>query len=116
MEIFFLFFNTGEKPCVYFVGIIDILTNYGAMKRAAHAAKTVKHGVRCYSKVYYCNCLCGVLCHAFFTQSHLHVCSGALMCVDVDIGLIHQAGADISTVKPEQYARRFLDFLTKSIQ
>lgn len=38
------------------------------------------------------------------------------MCVDVDIGLIHQAGADISTVKPEQYARRFLDFLTKSIQ
>ena len=31
---------------MYFVGIIDILTNYGALKKAAHAAKTVKHGVR----------------------------------------------------------------------
>lgn len=27
------------------MGIIDVLTVYGARKRAAHAAKTVKHGV-----------------------------------------------------------------------
>lgn len=70
VDVFAIPSAQGEKPCVYYVGIIDILTNYGAMKKAAHAAKTVKHG----------------------------------------------AGADISTVKPGQYARRFLDFLTKSIQ
>lgn len=31
---------------VYFMAIIDILTPYDAKKKAAHAAKTVKHGVR----------------------------------------------------------------------
>ena len=30
------------------MGVIDVLTVYGARKRAAHAAKTVKHGVRVY--------------------------------------------------------------------
>lgn len=30
---------------VYFMAIIDILTHYDAKKKAAHAAKTVKHGV-----------------------------------------------------------------------
>uniref|UniRef100_UPI00358F8214 phosphatidylinositol 5-phosphate 4-kinase type-2 beta isoform X2 n=1 Tax=Myxine glutinosa TaxID=7769 RepID=UPI00358F8214 len=49
---------------VYFVAIIDILTPYDTKKKAAHAAKTVKHG----------------------------------------------AGAEISTVNPEQYSRRFLEF------
>lgn len=28
----------------------------------------------------------------------------------------HGANADISTVKPEQYARRFLDFVSKCIE
>ncbi|XP_029450788.1 phosphatidylinositol 5-phosphate 4-kinase type-2 gamma [Rhinatrema bivittatum] len=51
---------------VYFMGLIDILTQYDAKKKAAHAAKTVKHG----------------------------------------------AGAEISTVHPEQYGKRFLDFVT----
>ncbi|XP_044535877.1 phosphatidylinositol 5-phosphate 4-kinase type-2 gamma isoform X3 [Gracilinanus agilis] len=51
---------------VYFMGLIDILTQYDAKKKAAHAAKTVKHG----------------------------------------------AGAEISTVHPDQYAKRFLDFIT----
>ncbi|MBN3286297.1 PI42C kinase, partial [Polyodon spathula] len=51
---------------VYFMGLIDILTQYDTKKKAAHAAKTVKHG----------------------------------------------AGAEISTVNPEQYARRFRDFIT----
>ncbi|XP_069762443.1 phosphatidylinositol 5-phosphate 4-kinase type-2 gamma-like isoform X2 [Narcine bancroftii] len=51
---------------VYFMGLIDILTQYDTKKKAAHAAKTVKHG----------------------------------------------AGAEISTVNPEQYAKRFMDFIT----
>ncbi|KAJ8390178.1 hypothetical protein AAFF_G00109170 [Aldrovandia affinis] len=50
---------------VYFMGLIDVLTHYDTKKKAAHAAKTVKHG----------------------------------------------AGAEISTVHPEQYAKRFRDFI-----
>lgn len=30
------------------MGLIDVLTQYDARKKAAHAAKTVKHGVRCF--------------------------------------------------------------------
>ncbi|XP_077459080.1 phosphatidylinositol 5-phosphate 4-kinase type-2 gamma-like isoform X2 [Stigmatopora argus] len=52
---------------VYFMGLIDVLTQYDAKKKAAHAAKAVKHG----------------------------------------------AGAEISTVHPEQYAKRFKEFVTK---
>ncbi|XP_036799627.1 phosphatidylinositol 5-phosphate 4-kinase type-2 alpha-like isoform X1 [Oncorhynchus mykiss] len=51
---------------VYFMAVIDILQHYDAKKKAAHAAKTVKHG----------------------------------------------AGAEISTVNPEQYSKRFYDFIT----
>ncbi|TRY53825.1 hypothetical protein DNTS_002785 [Danionella cerebrum] len=54
------------KKEVYFMAVIDILTPYDAKKKAAHAAKTVKHG----------------------------------------------AGAEISTVNPEQYSKRFYDFIT----
>ncbi|KAJ8362593.1 hypothetical protein AAFF_G00367680 [Aldrovandia affinis] len=50
---------------VYFIGLIDVLTQYDTKKKEAHAAKTVKHG----------------------------------------------AGAEISTVHPEQYAKRFRDFI-----
>ncbi|XP_002732674.1 phosphatidylinositol 5-phosphate 4-kinase type-2 alpha-like [Saccoglossus kowalevskii] len=55
---------------IYFMALIDILTHWGAKKRAAQAAKTVKHG----------------------------------------------AGAEISTVKPEQYSRRFMEFIGKVIE
>ncbi|XP_029358041.1 phosphatidylinositol 5-phosphate 4-kinase type-2 gamma-like isoform X4 [Echeneis naucrates] len=50
---------------VYFMGLIGVLTQYDTKKKAAHAAKAVKHG----------------------------------------------AGADISTVHPEQYAKRFREFI-----
>ncbi|MXQ88332.1 hypothetical protein E5288_WYG021297 [Bos mutus] len=58
-------FADSPRKEVYFMAIIDILTHYDAKKKAAHAAKTVKHG----------------------------------------------AGAEISTVNPEQYSKRFLDFI-----
>ncbi|XP_067882937.1 LOW QUALITY PROTEIN: phosphatidylinositol 5-phosphate 4-kinase type-2 gamma-like [Heterodontus francisci] len=58
--------DAAPRKEVYFMGLIDILTQYDTKKKAAHAAKTVKHG----------------------------------------------AGAEISTVNPEQYAKRFMDFIT----
>uniref|UniRef100_A0AAY4DCM5 1-phosphatidylinositol-5-phosphate 4-kinase n=1 Tax=Denticeps clupeoides TaxID=299321 RepID=A0AAY4DCM5_9TELE len=58
--------NSALKKEVYFMAIIDILTHYDAKKKAAHAAKTVKHG----------------------------------------------AGAEISTVNPEQYSKRFFEFMS----
>ena len=36
---------TEADPTIYFMAIIDVLTLYNAKKKAAHAAKTVKHGV-----------------------------------------------------------------------
>jgi len=53
---------------VYCFGLIDVLTKYNATKRAAHTAKTMKHG----------------------------------------------AGAEISTVRPESYAKRFLEFMSNA--
>ncbi|RXN11539.1 phosphatidylinositol 5-phosphate 4-kinase type-2 gamma [Labeo rohita] len=50
---------------VYFMGLINILSQYDTKKKATHAAKTVKHG----------------------------------------------AGAEISTVNPEQYGKRFREFI-----
>ncbi|XP_063283625.1 phosphatidylinositol 5-phosphate 4-kinase type-2 gamma [Pelobates fuscus] len=58
--------DSAPQKEVYFMGLIDILTQYDAKKKAAHAAKTVKHG----------------------------------------------AGAEISTVHPDQYGKRFLEFVT----
>uniref|UniRef100_A0A7N6BFA4 Phosphatidylinositol 5-phosphate 4-kinase type-2 gamma n=1 Tax=Anabas testudineus TaxID=64144 RepID=A0A7N6BFA4_ANATE len=52
---------------VYFMGLIDVLTQYDTKKKAAHAAKAVKHG----------------------------------------------GGVEISTVHPEQYAKRFQEFIAK---
>ncbi|OQR76520.1 phosphatidylinositol 5-phosphate 4-kinase type-2 alpha-like [Tropilaelaps mercedesae] len=58
------------KKEVYFMALVDVLTNYGVKKRTAQAAKTLKHG----------------------------------------------AGAEISTIHPEQYAKRFLEFITKALE
>ncbi|XP_029006457.1 phosphatidylinositol 5-phosphate 4-kinase type-2 gamma-like isoform X1 [Betta splendens] len=52
---------------VYFMGLIDVLTQYDTKKKAAHAARAVKHG----------------------------------------------GGGEISAVPPEQYAKRFLEFVAK---
>ncbi|XP_063681223.1 phosphatidylinositol 5-phosphate 4-kinase type-2 alpha-like isoform X3 [Bolinopsis microptera] len=53
---------------VYCFGLIDVLTKYNATKRAAHTAKTMKHG----------------------------------------------SGAEISTVRPESYSKRFLEFMSNA--
>lgn len=45
----YLPFADAPRKEIYFMAIIDILTHYDAKKKAAHAAKTVKHGVSiCY--------------------------------------------------------------------
>lgn len=60
--------NTETKKEIYFMALIDILTQYGLKKRSANVAKTVKYGDQ-----------------------------------------------EISTVKPEQYSKRFLDFINKIV-
>lgn len=40
------YLSDAPKKEIYFMAVIDILTPYDAKKKAAHAAKTVKHGVR----------------------------------------------------------------------
>lgn len=60
-----------DKREIYFMAIIDVLTQYGVKKQAAKAAKTVKYGS------------------------------------NVD---------GISTCDPEQYAKRFIDFMDKAIE
>ncbi len=39
------YLSDAPKKEIYFMAVIDILTPYDAKKKAAHAAKTVKHGV-----------------------------------------------------------------------
>lgn len=41
-----LFTSGAPQREIYFMGLIDVLTQYDTKKKAAHAAKTVKHGVR----------------------------------------------------------------------
>ena len=67
-----LFLSAPDSPSryIYFMGLVDVLTQYGLRKRTAQAAKTVKHG----------------------------------------------PAAEISTVHPEQYAKRLCDFIQKSFQ
>lgn len=69
-DFFLIHCNDESRHEVYYAGIIDVLTYYGATKKAAHAAKTVKHG----------------------------------------------AGAEISTVKPQVYATRFLEFIESAFE
>ncbi len=60
--------DSDNKKEIYFMALIDILTQYGLKKRSANVAKTVKYGDQ-----------------------------------------------EISTVKPEQYSKRFLDFINKIV-
>uniref|UniRef100_A0A1B0BP92 PIPK domain-containing protein n=1 Tax=Glossina palpalis gambiensis TaxID=67801 RepID=A0A1B0BP92_9MUSC len=60
-----------ERREIYFIAIIDVLTQYGVKKQAAKAAKTVKYGS------------------------------------NVD---------GISTCDPEQYAKRFVEFMDKAME
>ena len=62
---------SSQKREIYFLALVDILTQYGVKKQAAKVAKTVKYG----SNV-----------------------------------------EGISTVEPEQYALRFLEFISNAIE
>ncbi|XP_065897361.1 phosphatidylinositol 5-phosphate 4-kinase type-2 alpha-like [Dysidea avara] len=70
VDVYALQSSSDAKPQIYYMAIIDVLTVYGARKRAAHAAKTFKT----------------------------------------------RQGGEISTVNPELYARRFLEFMTKIME
>lgn len=80
---------------VYFLGLIDVLTQYDAKKKAAHAAKAVKHGVREQGLQSACQIFIAGNCSRMS-----NVC-------------VLQAGSEISTVHPDQYAKRFLEFISK---
>ena len=45
LKALFPLLTAAPRKEVYFMAVIDILTHYDAKKKAAHAAKTVKHGV-----------------------------------------------------------------------
>lgn len=42
---FAVYSNDGTKKEIYYMGIIDVLSYYSTTRKAAHAAKTMKHGV-----------------------------------------------------------------------
>lgn len=87
------------------MAVIDILQHYDAKKKAAHAAKTVKHGVcRCIQVLFTQPKKCKL--HNTDKTNVLHVVNDAHLCFPL------QAGAEISTVNPEQYSKRFYDFIT----
>lgn len=44
-SVLLLMISGAPQREVYFMGLIDVLTQYDTKKKAAHAAKTVKHGV-----------------------------------------------------------------------
>lgn len=53
-----LFSLDSPRKEVYFMAVIDILQHYDAKKKAAHAAKTVKHGVSVLIITCYCDSSC----------------------------------------------------------
>lgn len=84
---------------MYFLGLIDVLTQYDTKKKAAHAAKAVKHGVRRWEG--------GLLsvCQIFPSGSGLG---------GVTVGVcVLQTGSELSTVHPDQYGKRFLEFISQ---
>ena len=62
---------SSQKREIYFLALVDILTQYGVKKQAAKVAKTVKYGANV---------------------------------------------EGISTVEPDQYANRFLEFISNAIE
>lgn len=69
VDVFAITSDEGHKE-IYYMAIIDVLTLYGAKKRAAHTAKTMKHG----------------------------------------------PNAEISTVNPDHYKTRFLEFINSVLE
>eukprot|EP00794_Sanderia_malayensis_P003489 gene3490-3987_t len=88
--------NRNSKHETYYMGIIDVLTYYGTNKKAAHAAKTVKHGVK----------------NRIRRTSNVSDSNKSPRSFEeFDSTTQCKAGAEISTVKPQHYATRFMDFL-----
>ena len=123
------------------MGIVNVLTRYGARKKAAHNAKSMKHGVLCavcsmLLVRYSAWCILMAAPPHMFAREHawrlgvvvLYVCSGMstiravcrLGC-RVFVRMVcyineQQASAGISTVNPDQYMQRFTKFITSILQ
>ncbi len=88
------------------MAVIDILQHYDAKKKAAHAAKTVKHGVCSHLQELFKRSVQIIITLTSYKTNMLHMMCDGRLCVPL------QAGAEISTVNPEQYSKRFYDFIT----
>ncbi|KAH0627514.1 hypothetical protein JD844_003300 [Phrynosoma platyrhinos] len=98
---------------VYFMAIIDILTHYDAKKKAAHAAKTVKHGLSLFLEAVNLSAYLGKNKDIDSPKTSLSSNLNLKELSEAVYTLIacSPAGAEISTVNPEQYSKRFLDFI-----
>ena len=90
---------TGQpRRCIYFLGIIDTLSKYDAKSRAAQVR-------RCHSFSFSFHMLYSV-CFAHHVMPRFR-CSQAYKQVK------HGAGAEISTARPDVYAKRLLEFVSR---
>ena len=92
---------TGQpRRCIYFLGIIDTLSKYDAKSRAAQVRRSFRIPLAQSS------------CSIAFAHpiSHAMPCA---RCWQAYKQVKHGAGAEISTARPDVYAKRLLEFVSR---